>query len=448
MGRITPPQLLVASFLFAVLLGAALLSLPAATTGTEKISLVDSLFTATSAVCVTGLTVKDTGTFFSPFGKWVIFGLFQVGGLGIMTFSTLFAVILGRNIGFRTTDVISSSLDKRNIMGLDKLLLYIVSITFAIEMIGALLLFARWRFTMDWTLAETIERSIFHSVAAFCNAGFSLFSNSLENFRGDAYINIIVMALIFTGGIGFVVIMDGINFFLKKGPERRVCLQTRVVLTVSIALILAGAAVLFLCEYGNAMKNMSLGEKVLGAFFQSVTSRTAGFNTLPIGGFSIPSLMFIVLLMFIGASPGSTGGGVKTSTLAVIVAIVFSSFKNNSKVKLFNRSVPRQVVREAMVIVFLAVAWIFALTFFVVSSCRAGANHEGLFLKAAFEVVSAFGTVGLSTGITPSLNDPSKIGLILSMFVGRVGLLTLALAVAFRKKQDKFIYPEETIMVG
>jgi trk system potassium uptake protein TrkH len=446
MGKLTPPQLLVVSFLCAIFLGAVLLSLPVATRVPGGISFIDSLFTATSATCVTGLIVRDTGTVFSPFGRGVIFFLFQVGGLGIMTFSTLFAVMLGRKLGFQQSDVISTTLDRRNILGFKKLLLYIVSIALGMELMGALALFLRWKAITNWTTFEVMERSVFHAVSAFCNAGFSLFSDSMEAFQADPYIIFTVMALIFAGGIGFVALMDILGVFVKRDNTRKLGLQTRVVLLVSVILVLGGAVFLYFFENGQLMKDFSLKEKLLGSLFQSVTARTAGFNTLPIGLLSVPSLLVLIFLMFIGASPGSTGGGIKTCTFAVLLAMGFSFLKNNKRVRLFDRSIPRQVIRESFVIVILSAVWIFIFT--VLISVFSGDMGKNGFLGYLFEVVSAFGTVGLSTGVTPQLNPASKICIILTMFAGRIGPLTLALAIAFRERQDKFIYPEETIMVG
>ena len=365
-----------------------------------------------------------------------------------MTFSTLFAVMLGRKLGFHQLDAISTTLDRRNILGLKKLLFYIIGITIATELVGSLCLYLRWRATTDWTVLATIEQSLFHAVSAFCNAGFSLFHNSMQSFSSDPVINLTMMGLIFIGGIGFVVIMDLLGLFVKKKPDRKINLQSKIVLTVSIGLIIAGALLLFFLEEGRLMKGMSLSEKILGSFFQSVTARTAGFNTLPIGKLSIPSVLVIIVLMFIGASPGSTGGGIKTCTLAVLVSVVFCNFKNNKRVKCFNRSIPRQVIRETSVIVFLAALWVLIFTFLVTMFSNTGSIDRGSFLKYFFEVVSAFGTVGLSTGITSELNTASKVCIILTMFAGRVGPLTLALAIAFKERKDKFTYPEEAIMVG
>ncbi|RKY41791.1 MAG: hypothetical protein DRP85_04950 [Candidatus Makaraimicrobium thalassicum] len=444
MGRLTPPQLLIFSFLCAILIGTIMLSLPLATRGPDRMSLVDSLFTATSATCVTGLVVRDTGTCFSTFGRWVIFALFQAGGLGIMTFSTLFAVLMGRKIGFYETDVIKTTLDKQNILGFKKLILYILCITATAEMIGAVFLFLRWKAITDWSVIETAEKAVFHSVSGFCNAGFSLFRNSLAQFEADPYINLTMILLIFFGGIGFIVIMDLLGLFLKKETPRRISLQSKIVLVGSFVLIVAGAVLLLVFEKNNAMRLMSWPQRLWGSVFQSVTARTAGFNTLAIGSLSIPSLVFLIFLMFVGASPGSTGGGIKTCTFVVLVVTVLTMMKNKKRARLFGRSIPRQVIRESLVIFFLAMAWVFVFTM-LLAYVRGG---QGSLIESLFEVVSAFGTVGLSTGITGGLNNAGKLCIIATMFAGRIGPLTLALAVAFRQKKEKYIFPEENIMVG
>jgi len=407
---------------------------------------MDSLFTATSAVCVTGLTVQDTGTIFSRFGKWVIFTLFQAGGLGIMTFSTLFAVMLGRKISFQSTDVIRSTLDKRNILGFKKLFAYILGITLTAELIGALCLFLRWKNTTGWNVLETAENAIFHSVSGFCNAGFSLFPDSLAQFRSDPVTNITMMLLIFLGGIGFIVIMDIAGLFFKSGSAKRLNLQSKIVLTVSVLLILIGTSLILVFEWNNLFEFMSWPQKLLSAGFQSVTSRTAGFTTISTDKLSVPSLITIISLMFIGASPGSTGGGIKTCTFAVVGVAVYAMFKNKRRTMLFSRSIPRRIIREAFVIFFLAFSWIFVFTGLITFSEMSA--RGGDFIKAFFEVVSAFGTVGLSTGITAGLNEFSKFCITATMFAGRVGPLTLALAIAFKERKDNYVFPEEDVMVG
>ena len=447
MGRLTPPQLLIASFLCVIIIGTVALSLPIATQDEGRLSLIDSLFTATSATCVTGLIVKDTGSQFSRFGRWVIFALFQAGGLGIMTFSTLFAVMLGRRIGFHESDIIRSTLDHQNILGLKKLILSIVGITITAEAAGALFLFLRWRAITDWGILETIENSIFHAVSGFCNAGFSLFRDSLIRFQADPYINLTMILLIFLGGIGFIVIVDVIGLFYKKSEPRRISLQSKIALTVSFALIIIGAILILVFEKDNLMQAMSWPQRLWSSVFQAVTARTAGFNTLPTSQLSTPSLLSLVFMMFIGASPGSTGGGIKTCTFAVLIAVVISMMQNTKRIRLFDRSVPKQVMREAIVVFFLALSWIFIFTMILTYLSGGGAQGRA-FIRSLFEVTSAFGTVGLSAGITSGLSNLSKLCITLTMFAGRLGPLTLALAVAFRERTDKYIFPEENIMVG
>lgn len=447
MGKFTPPRMIILSFAAAICLGTFALSLPIATRGPGSMPLVDSLFTATSATCVTGLVVRDTGSHFTPFGRWVIFLLFQAGGLGIMTFSTLFAVMLGRKIGFREDTVVRSMLNEHNLLGLKRLIAYILGITLTVEAIGASLLYFRWRMITDWSVLETLERAAYHSVSGFCNAGFALFRSSFVRFGGDPFINITMISLIFIGGIGFVVIMDVIGLFSKKKSVRRISLQAKIAIAMSVILIIAGACVLLFFEKDNVMKGMPLGQRLLGSVFQSVAARTAGFNTLPISELAVPSLMFLMLLMFIGASPGSTGGGIKTCTFAVLAMTIWSMFKGRRKIMLYNRSIPKTVVREALIIFFLGGAWIFVITMILVyvhGKNPAGASP----VQVLFEVFSAFGTVGLSTGITGTLDTVSKLCITATMFAGRIGPLTLALAVAFKTGKKDYIYPEENIMVG
>lgn len=371
-----------------------------------------------------------------------------MGGLGIMTFSTLFAVMLGRKISFRETDVIRSTLDKRNIIGFKRLMAYILGITFGVELIGAVFLFLRWKATTDWNIIEIIQRAVFHSVSAFCNAGFALFRASFTQFEADPCINAIMIGIIFIGGIGFIVIMDVTGLFYRKGPERKLSLQARLALTVSLALIAFGAFSLVFFEKNNIMSGMSWAQRLWGGAFQSVTARTAGFNTLPTGKLTMPSLLVLVFLMFIGASPGSTGGGIKTCTFGVLAASVWNMMKNRRKVQFFNRAIPRQVVREALVIFFLALSWIFVFTVLVTYFQARQLGGSTPLIKILFEVVSAFGTVGLSTGITSELGGISKLCITATMFAGRVGPLTLALAVAFRRGRETYSFPEEEVMVG
>lgn len=446
--KLKPPQIIVVSFLAAIFMGAVLLSMPFATQSGEKAPLIDSLFTATSATCVTGLIVRDTGAYFSRFGKAVILLLLQMGGLGIMTFSTLFAVLLGRKLTIKDDVVIQRTVAANKVQNLATLMKYILFITLGIEFLGAGCLALRWMRVMDWPLGKVLTHSVFHAVSAFCNAGFSLFSTSFRSFLGDPYINSIMILLIITGGIGFVVILE-LPRFLRRKPFYRVSIQTKIALTISLSLIFIGAAVFFLVEKNNAMTGLSIKEKMLGSFFQSVTARTAGFNTLNMASLAAPTLCFLAVLMFIGASPGSTGGGIKTCTFGVLLATLFSMSKNRKRVSLFKRTIPREVVRKSLVVVFLALAWIFIAVFLLTLVERPkAAALDNFFLRMFFEVISAFGTVGLSTGITPTLSAAGKLIIIFTMFAGRIGPLTLAVAIALQSDKTTYSYPEEKIMIG
>lgn len=452
MRKLSPPQAIAVSFLSIILLGTILLSLPVATTAEGRLPFTDALFTATSATCVTGLIVRDTGTYFSLFGQIVILILMQLGGLGLMTFSTLFAILLGKKLTIKENVVIQTALDQHSIEGIPELLKMIVSITFAIELVGATVLFARWLPLFDQDILKTLYYSIFHSVSAFCNAGFSLFSTSLEGFRNDMTINIIFMALIILGGLGFIVLID----FPRLNPWRsnktqipsRVGLHTKVVLVASLTLIAVGMIFLFLFEYKNALAGAPLKEKILASSFQAVTPRTAGFSTMNIGQLMPQSHLLLMFLMIIGASPGGTGGGIKTVTFCVLLASFVAFFRNRDRISMFKRTLPKIIFRRAFLILSLAIGWLFIFTVAVCFIERVHWSDPNFFRNIMFEVISAFGTVGLSTGITQSLHWISKILLSMTMLFGRVGPLTLILAISLREERVMFTYPEERLMVG
>lgn len=447
-----PAQIIVLSFLSAIIIGALLLSLPIATTGAGRATFVDSVFTATSATCVTGLTVKDTGNFFSPFGRLVILCLIQAGGLGIMTFSTLFAILLGRKLSMAHNSTIQSAIGHTKIEGMAQLIIYIVTFTFAIEAIGAICLFFRWRATTGWGVALTAERAIFHAISAFCNAGFSLFSNSLAGFMGDKVIIAIFSFLIIIGGIGFVVFLDipKLKFWRKDRALiiSRISLQTKIVLLVTIALIVLGAIGVYAFENQNLLSGLSVKEKISSCLFTSITPRTAGFNVLDTGALRPVTLFMLIMLMFIGASPGSTGGGIKTVTFGIILVAFYSMFHNRDRINVFGRTIPRETYRRAAVIIFLGISVVVASTFLLSATETARSESGHHFLSLLFESTSAFGTVGLSTGITPNLSFLGKLIIICTMFAGRIGPLTLALAIAMHKEKLYYRYPEEKLMVG
>ena len=445
MRKPSAPQIVLLSFLAAILCATLLLSLPIATRDGESPALIDSLFTATSATCVTGLIVKDTGSFFSPFGQFIILLLIQLGGLGIMTFSTLFTIILGRKLSMSQNLAIKGALGYSKIGGLKDLVKYIVLITFIIEFIGAALLYLRWSRITQWPDIMVLKRAVFHSVSAFCNAGFSLFSNSLSNWRADTPIMFIVSFLIIFGGLGFIVILN----IPRLKNYKRLNLQTKVVLAATIFLLLIGMVGVFLLENNYALKNMPAKEKLLSCFFTTVTSRTAGFNVLPTGTLQAATKFLLMILVFIGASPGSTGGGIKTVTAVVLLVGFFSMLKGRDRIFLFKRTIERDVFRRTVVVFALAIILIFMSTLLLTVTERALSGNSGYFLNLFFETTSAFGTCGLTTGVTGSLSTLGKLIIIITMFLGRVGPLTAVLAIAIRQEQRiDYRYPEEKIMVG
>ncbi len=446
----SPARLVLLSFLLMIVIGTVLLKIPQATTS-GSISLVDALFTATSATCVTGLTVVDTGSTFTLFGQIVILILIQVGGLGIMTLSTFFVYLIVGRLTITERDVVQDTFSQYPMADLLRLLKSVFLVTITIEIFGAALL--ALRFMKSFPLPQAIYSGLFHSIAAFCNAGFSLYANNLENYREDILINVVIAGLIILGGLGFYVIFDlyrnRLNLtrrFLKK-----LRLHTRVVLYVSTLLIILGSVFIFGLEYSNCLKGMSLKGKLLAAIFQSITPRTAGFNTVPIGALSNATLFLIILLMFIGASPGSTGGGIKTSTVACVMASVFARFRLQEDANIFYRRIPGPIVSRAISVVFFSSFVIVIFTMLILISesyALPHSNSSRSYLEYLFEVVSAFGTVGLSTGVTAQLTDVGKILITMVMFIGRVGPLTIALAVKGEETVSRYKYVQEVVLVG
>lgn len=452
LGRLkslSPAQALVTYYAAAILIGAVLLRTPLAVNG-EPLSFLDALFTATSAQCVTGLAVVDTGTRFSLFGQGIILLLIQVGGLGIMTFSVYLFIYLRVGISARGRWIIHETLMHTPISSWRELIKGIFLMTLAIEAIGTVLLSVA--FVPRLGFVEGVYSAFFHSISAFCNAGFSLFGDSLVGFRDDPLVNLTVMSLIILGGIGFLVIRELRQILTtpKKQKKPRLSLHSRIVLSTTVFLIVYGAICLFFLERGHSFAGMSRLESFWTALFQSVTTRTAGFNTIDLNSFRVPSLFLMMFLMFIGASPGSAGGGVKTTSLALFFAVLYSRLKGSPHISLFRRTIPDDVIAKALSLVILAVI-LMGLALFgllIVHPQSAPGAEEREFLNFAFEVISAFGTVGLSTGATASLGELGKGIVIVLMFVGRVGLLTVAFAIAGRTRRHAPRYAEENIMIG
>jgi trk system potassium uptake protein TrkH len=450
--NLSPAQALVLYYATAILSGALLLATPLAARGGESLSFLDALFTATSAHCVTGLSVFDPGTRLSLFGQCVLLALIQVGGLGITTFSVYLFIYLRVGISARGRWIINETLMAAPVSSWQELIRGIFVMTIVIEAAGAL--FLSFAFVPRLGFWPGVYSAVFHSISAFCNAGFSLFADNLISFRGNALVNLTIMALIILGGIGFLVIRELQAFCKRKrkgkcGPAR-LSLHTKMVLVTSIFLILYGAAVIAWLEGGDALAGMSFMEACWTALFQSVTSRTAGFNTIDLALFRTPTLFLIIFLMFVGASPGSAGGGVKTTSLALFVAVFYNRLRGSQHTTLFRRTIPDEVITKALVLVLLAMILISIALFFLMAAQSPDLAHEHPreFMSYTFEAVSAFGTVGLSMGATAKLNAMGKVIIILLMFVGRVGLLTMAFAIAGRTNPLAPRYAEENIMIG
>jgi trk system potassium uptake protein TrkH len=440
--RFTPARVIASSFAGTILVGTILLTLPVASAEGQGTTLLDALFTATSAVCVTGLIVLDTPTHFSTFGQVVIMGLMQVGGLGIMTFSTFLAIALRRRMGMQDRVVMQDLLDEHNIETLKSMIVGILKMTFIIEAIGALVLAWAW-YAWGESLRQALYLGVFHSIAAFNNAGFALFSDNLMQYRGDILINLSITSLIILGGLGFTVISGLSDWrFWGKAYVPRLSCHSRLVLATTAMLLGSGTLLFFLAEFSQSMADFSWTERTLASYFLAVTPRTAGFNTVDTASLTDLSLFITIILMFVGASPAGTGGGVKTSTFALLVLSVRAILRNREEVEVFYRTIPREAVHKALVIITLSFSLINVFTIALLLT------DEARFLPTMFEVVSAFGTVGLSMGLTPSLTAAGKVIIIVVMFIGRIGPLTMALALGERQDRARFAYPTERVMVG
>lgn len=433
-------SLIINSFLITILIGTLVLMLPfSAARG--SLSTEDALFTAASAVTVTGLIVKDTAADFSPFGQVVILILLQIGGLGFMTFSTFGILLMGKSFSITDKTVIENDFTAGRYKNVKELVKKIVIMTFSMEFLGAVVLY--YQFT-DLEGAHRVFASLFHSVSAFCNAGFSIFPNSFEDYISHWGINVTLMLLIILGGIGFLVLNE-ISMFIRRKIKRfsRLSLHTKLVLLTSGILILLGFFVIFIEELLNKGNHFSFAEKILSSLFQSVTARTAGFNTINLNYLSTASIFIIILLMFIGASPGSTGGGIKTSSASIIIAYFRSRLKGKEKVDIFYRNISGKNIEKAFIVIILSLLLV-SISFLLLLTFESDLKANELM----FETVSAFGTAGLSMGITSELSLFSKLTIIVTMFIGRIGPLTLLIALSKKESHANLKYPEEPIMIG
>jgi len=446
-----PARSSILGFLILIVTGTALLMLPVSSaTGHQSLGFVDAVFTSTSASCVTGLVVVNTGTYLSKFGQIVVLLLIQVGGLGIMTISTLFILMGGKKPGLTNRIILQDTFTKSKDYSIYSILKYVLIFTFLIEGVGAVCLF--FRFVQETSLKKAFYLSIFHSISAFCNAGFSLFYDSFTRYNQDWIFNLVIAILVISGGIGFLVLAEVRRQFpFKRRTWSRCSLHTKIVFSSTMLLLIVSTLVILLMEWDNTLASLSIPNRLLAAFFQGVSSRTAGFNSIAIGNMANETLFFLILLMFIGASPGSCGGGIKTTTFTALIALGKSRFFGYERTSIFNRTVPEENISKAISILLIsAVVLIIAIMAILMSELGGTAHsvNRGNFLELVFEVVSAFGTVGLSTGITNGLSIAGKIIITFVMFIGRLGPLVIALAVSRRPDKSQYYFAEENIMIG
>lgn len=441
--KLSPAQLVILSFGSLIIIGALLLVLPIAAQPGKKIVFVDALFMSTSATCVTGLATNSLSNDFSAFGQLVILTLIQIGGLGIMTLSSSMMMFMGRSLGVKEQVMMQDVLDSSSSEEMLKLVINIVTYTLAIEFVGALLLTIGF-YLEDLEIGQALYYGFYHSISAFCNAGFALFDNSLEDFKFSPLIHGTIGVLIIMGGLGFLVMQELFSAFKTRKNFVNFSLHSKIVIVTTTLLLAFGTTYLFFGEFLHGFAEFGVWEKLQVSFFQSLTTRTAGFNTVSLDSLHPHSIYMMVLLMFIGASPGSTGGGVKTTTFAVLLQSVKATLSNSMKVEMFERTIPNTVVVRSIAIFIISLITV-STALLVMMRLEA----DKTFLAVFFETVSAFATVGLSLGITASLSIPGKLVISLLMFIGRVGPLTLVLAVAQRASGvNSLRYPESKVLIG
>ncbi|NOU70547.1 Trk family potassium uptake protein [Paenibacillus sp. LMG 31458] len=442
--RLTPPQILVLGFAAIIFLGAGLLTLPFASATGHSIAFIDALFTATSATCVTGLVVVDTGSTYTMFGQIVIVSLIQVGGLGFMTMSTLIAFAFRKKITLKERLVLQEAFNQSSMEGIVRLIRRVIIYSLTIEAIAAVILTIRWSFDMD--VAQALYFGIWHAISMFNNAGFDLFGTvdapfvSFTAYADDFVVNFVVMALIVLGGIGFIVMSDVMDFRNKK----KLSLHSKVVLSMSGFLILLGAIIIFIFEYSNirTMGSLDFSGKILASFFQSIAPRTAGPNTVDIGALRQATQFFIIILMFIGASPGSTGGGIKTTTFTILISAIITMIRGKEDIVIYRYRLAKDRILKAITLTMMALFLVILVTMLL------STTEDSQFLKILFEVTSAFGTVGLSMGLTPDLTTFGKVLISMTMFAGRLGTITLAYALQPKQEKELYRYPEGKITIG
>lgn len=444
--RLTPARIFILGFIFVILIGAALLLLPTSVRS-GRLSFIDALFTSTSAVCITGLAVLDIGSDLSLSGQTITLFLMQAGGLGITTFSVLFLRMMGFDISVKSKDIVQSTFAHSPGMDFFHILRSVVLYTVVIEAVGTGMLFL---YFLDGANPLTAAwRAVYHAISAFNNCGFSLFSDSLMQYRDHVGVNLTIIALVIVGGIGFIVIHEILG--RSKGRRKSLSVHTKIVLITTGILVLAGGVLICILERNYMLKGLGIRSSILVGLFQSVTARTCGFNTVDIGALTNESILVLMILMFIGASPGSTGGGIKTTSAAMLLLLLWNRLKGSTHVNVFNRTIPQETVTKTISIIFASAFSIVLITSFLLfspSSPLPPDKTRHFFVQYLFEAVSAFGTVGLSMGVTPQLTSAQKLAVTMLMFAGRVGPLTLALSLTLASRRKSIAYAEESVMVG
>ncbi|MCG7408184.1 TrkH family potassium uptake protein [Paenibacillus sp. ACRRX] len=434
----TPSRVLVAGFLFLILIGTILLRLPIAVHDGHAIGWVDALFMATSAICVTGLTVVDTASTFTMFGEIVIIVLVQIGGIGFMTVATLFYLMLGKKISLRERLILQEAMNTDSMEGIVRIIRRIIIFVAVIQASAALILALHW--LREMPLKKALYYGLFHSVSLFNNGGLDLFGNSFQAYADDFLFNIIAFFLIVSGGLGFIVLAE-----LYEYPrKRKFSLHSKVVLSMTAILIVVGAAMIFVFEYTNpnTLQPMSFAGKIYSSVFQSISSRSSGTSTVDIQGLRQVTQFFMVILMFIGGSPGSAGGGIKTTTFAILICAVAAMLRGREDAVLFRTRLSKDQIVKALTIIFLALMMVLSIAMLL------AVTEQKPFLEILFDTTSAVATVGLSMGLTPELSVFGKLVFCAAMFIGRLGPLTLAYALNRRKPQSLYRYPEGKIMIG
>lgn len=432
-------QILALGFLIAIFIGGIILSLPISSASGEATNFLDAIFTSTSAVCVTGLVTLDTSTYWSTFGQMVIMILIEVGGLGFMTFGVLISLVLGKKITLRERLIMQEAMNTHSIQGLVKMVKYILVFTVSVQVFGAVLLSTQ--FIPEYGIYKGLFYSLFHSISSFCNAGFDLFGTSLVNYSSNTTVILVISTLIIIGGLGFTVLLEIYEFRSIK----KFSIHSKLVLISTLILILMGTVLMFVFERNNVetIANMNMKDKMLNSFFASVSPRTAGFNSVSTTGMTSVSKFLTIILMFIGGSPGSTAGGLKTVTFAILVLTVISVIRGREDSEIFGRRFSKDVVYKAFTILFIAVSLVIIFTMILLFT-----EVSASFMDILYEVTSAFGTAGLTLGFTPKLSSIGKVLIILMMYFGRVGPLTVMLALARKHKKTGYKYPEGKILIG